>query len=299
MESVSIFSGSSSKKLASDLAKYMDGRLGDVELSTFTNQEIRVFVKEKTVRNQAVVIQSLSSPTERNLIEFCLLCDALSRMGVSDITAIIPWLGYSKQDKVFQTGEPLSIKIIAKIVQTVPIKRLITFDLHNPAILGFFDIPVVNLTAGSLFIDYFKKKVTKNTVVVAPDAGAVKSSSLFADALGVPVVYLDKHRDLTTGTVTMRGMSRDVKGARSIILDDMIVTGSTLVETAHMLQKAGATHISVAATHHLYVPGAQEAIEKSGINEVVVTDTIERSQKYDTLRVASIVPILGTFLQDR
>lgn len=299
MESVFIFSGSSSKKLASDLAKHMDGRVGDVELSTFTNREIRVFVKEKTVGSQAIVIQSLSSPTERNLIEFCLICDALTRMGVRDITAVIPWLGYSKQDKVFRTGEPLSIKVIAKIVQTVPIKRLITFDLHNPAILGFFDIPVVNLTAGPLFIDYFKKKVTNNTVVVAPDARAVKSSSLFADALGVPVVYFDKHRDLTTGKVTVRGMSRDVKGARAIILDDMIVTGSTLVETAHMLQKAVVAHVSVAATHHLYVPGAQERVEKSGIDQVVVTDTIEKSQAYKTLDIVSIVPILGEFLHNR
>jgi ribose-phosphate pyrophosphokinase len=221
-----------------------------------------------------------------------LLCDALRRKGVKEITAVIPWLGYSKQDKVFRSGEPLSVKVIAKMIQSVSLERIITFDLHNLAILGFFEIPVTNLSASSMFLDYFEKSKNGHTLVVAPDAGAVKSSTAFAQKLGVGVAYVDKKRDLKTGKVTIHDINRSIKGHDVLVVDDMIATGGTLIETAKFVKKKGASSVRVAATHHLYVNGTQEKLEKSPIDELVVSDTIKKAGKYDKLKVLSVADLL-------
>lgn len=293
-----IYAGSASNSLARKVAESTGATFGTAEVSRFSNDELRVWVKETKLNNKAVIVQSLSTPVDSNIIEFCLLADTLHRLGVQDLYAVIPWLAYSKQDKVFRTGEPLSVKVIARILQTVPIKRLFTFDLHNLAILGFFDIPVTNLSARTLFTDYFKSKVTDKTVVVAPDAGAIKSSNVFATELGVPVAYIDKKRDLATGKVSIMGISRQIEGAQALLIDDMIVTGDTLVETAGFLKSHKAETIAVAATHHLYVKGAQSAIEKSGVDQVVVTDTIEPRLSSPKLTVLSVSDIVSQTLAD-
>lgn len=294
-----VFSGRSNISLAREVAGLLGTKLGDVEISRFSNDEARVWVSEQKVNHSAIVVQSLSQPVDSHIIEFGLLCDGLYRMGVQDLVAVVPWLAYSKQDKVFREGEPLSVKVIAKMLQVVPVRRLFTFDLHNLAILGFFDIPVVNLSARPVMIDYFKSKATSNSVVVAPDAGAIKSSHAFAQALDVPIVYMDKKRNLETGKVTVMGMSREIKGQDVFILDDMIVTGSTLIETSKYLKNHGAKTISVAATHHLYVPGAQEAIENGGVDEVVVTNTIEAKTASPKLKILSVAPVIAQALKSR
>lgn len=274
-----IFSGSSNRELAKKVADLMGAQLGEIEISEFANGETRVWIKEKKIDKEVIVIQSLSTPTNDYLVEFCLICDGLRRGGATDITAVIPWMGYSKQDKVFRSGEPLSAKVVAQIIQVAHVSRIITFDLHNRATLGFFDIPVTDVSAKPLLIEYFKKSVGESTVVVAPDAGAVKASTTFAMEVGVPIVYMDKKRDLVTGEVKVIGMSRPVEGADVIIIDDNVFTGSTLLETAKELKKSGAKTIRVGLTHHLYVPGVQAKIEKSEIDEIVVTDTVARSAK--------------------
>lgn len=288
-----IFSGRSNHILAQELAKEMGTRVGDVQIDRFLNDEARLYVNERHVGERAIVIQSLSQPVDQHIIEFGLLCDALYRMGVQDLIAVIPWLAYSKQDKVFRDGEPLSVKVIAKMLQVVPVKRLYTFDLHNLAILGFFDIPVVNLSARQLFIDYFNSRIKKNILVAAPDAGAIKSSTSFAQAIGVQVVYIDKKRDLVTGNVKIMGISRNVKGKEIIIIDDMIVTGGTMIETVKFLKSKGAVKITIGSTHHLYVSGAQKHIEDSGVDEVIVTNTIEPRLKSDKLKILSVAPLIA------
>ncbi|MFZ2199271.1 MAG: ribose-phosphate pyrophosphokinase [Microgenomates group bacterium] len=270
-----IFSGSSNRELASKIAKLLESQMGKVESSKFENGERRVRVMGEA-KGSVALIQSLSSPVDEHLIEFCLLGDALTRQGHTNMVGIVPWLGYSKQDKVFLPGEPLSAKVIAQILQTTKIKKIITFDLHNRAITGFFDIPVVELSAKPLFLEYFRKMVGADTVVVAPDEGAVKASAYFARELNIPIAYMDKRRDLKTGKVEVVSMSGEVKGKRVIIVDDMIVTGSTMMESAKYLKKQGAKSVSVAATHHLHIPGVQEKLEKSEIDEVVVTDSVSK-----------------------
>ncbi len=278
-----VFSGSSNKPLAEKLAKKLKVTLGMVELSRFENGEIRVFIKEKVSDDVAVVVQSLSTPPDEHLVEFVLICDALKRMGVGKIIGVVPWLGYSKQDKVFRPGEPLSVKVIAQMLQVVPLTRLITFDLHNPAILGFFEIPVSNLSARQLFSQHIKpikgSEPLGGMVVVAPDAGAVKASTQFALELGVQVAYIDKVRDLTTGRVTIQGINGDISGKQVLMIDDMIVTGSTLIETSKYLKKVGVKKIVVAATHHLYLPGVDEKLSTSSLDRLIITDTIQKPRK--------------------
>jgi ribose-phosphate pyrophosphokinase len=301
-----IFSGSSNQELAKKIATLMVTKLGEMEISQFANGETRVWVKEKKVDKQVVVVQSLSTPTNEHLIEFCLICDALHRGGATDITAVIPWMGYSKQDKVFRAGEPLSAKVVAQILQTARPAKIITIDLHNKATLGFFDCPIVELSARPILLEYFKKKWSmvngqwsSNVVIAAPDSGAVKASTAFAEELGVGVVYIDKKRDLESGEVSVMGMSHSVDGLDVIIVDDNVFTGSTLLQTAKELKKAGAKSVRVGLTHHLYVRGVQEKLEESEIDEMVVSDSVagirnqERGiRKYKKLKILSVAEMI-------
>ncbi|MFH1244077.1 MAG: ribose-phosphate pyrophosphokinase [bacterium] len=271
-----IFSGSSNRGLAEKIAGLMGSKLGLMDITQFANGETRVWVREKKIEKQIVVVQSLSTPTNEHLIELCLICDALHREGATEITAVIPWMGYSKQDKVFRSGEPLSCKVVAQILQTAKIAKIVTIDLHNHSTLGFFDIPIVELSAKPLLREYF---VNFAGVVVAPDAGAVKASTEFAEALGVEVVYVDKRRDLASGKVSVVGMSGSVRAKDILMMDDNVFTGSTLLQTTKELKKAGARSIRVGLTHHLYVPGVQERLENSEIDEIVVTDTVSAQSK--------------------
>ena len=269
-----LYGGSSNQELIKKIGE-LGVSIGNVNISKFANDEKRVSVGKGS--GGAVILQSFSSPVDENIVEFCLLSDALTRAGYTELVGVIPWLGYSKQDKIFLPGEALSAKVIAQIIQTTKIKKLITFDLHNRAITGFFDIPVIELSAKPLFREYFAQKIGADTdkyVVVAPDEGAVKASAAIARELGVPIAYMDKRRDLKTGEVSVVGMSGEVVGKNVIIVDDMIVTGSTMMESAEYLKKIGAISVSVAATHHLHLDGVQDKLEKSEIDEVVVSDSV-------------------------
>lgn len=285
-----IFGGSSNPELVSKIAKLLRVKVGEVESSKFENGERRIRVEKGS--GGAAIVQSFSQPVDEHLIEFCLISDALSRQGYTNLVGVVPWLGYSKQDKVFLPGEALSAKVIAQIIQTTKIKKLLTFDLHNRAITGFFEIPVVELSAKPIFIEYFRQSIGEDTVVVAPDEGAVKASAYFARELSVPIAYIDKRRDLSSGKVEVAGMTGQVSGKRVIIVDDMIVTGSTMMATAKYLKKQGAKSVSVAATHHLYVPGAQEKLEESEIDEVVVSDTVSGTREYKKLKILSVASLI-------
>lgn len=292
--SMLVFSGSSNQTLAKRIAQELKTRLGKIELTRFSNDEARVFINEPNPGREAVLVQSLSSPTDQHLVEFCLIADALNRLGVKKITAVIPWLGYSKQDKVFRSGEPLSVKVIAKMLQVVPLEKVITFDLHNLAIPGFFEVPVVNLSGRKVFREYYQNKITEKTVIAAVDAGSVKSSERFSEDLGgVPLVYMNKIRDLITGKVLYKSISESVKGKTILIKDDLISSGGTLVEAAKFLKTNGADKINVCATHHLYVPGAQSKLDNSPINQIMVTDTVEPQSESRKLKVVSVAKMIA------
>jgi ribose-phosphate pyrophosphokinase len=284
-----VFSGSSNRPLAQKIAQCLKTRLGKIELSRFPNDEARVYIKEKNPGEKAVLVQSLSHPTDRHLVELILIGDALVRLGVKKIILVIPWLGYSKQDKVFRSGEPLSSQVVAKILQLLPLEKVITYDLHNPQIAKFFSCRVINMSGRRLFNNFFKTRVDNQTMVVAPDKGSEDSSKRFARDLGnLSVAIIDKDRNLATGKLTLGGISRSVKGRKVLIKDDMISTGGTILAAAGLLKQEGVKKIEVCATHHLFVPGSQAKIDRSPINCLWITDTVKQPKKYAKLKVLSV-----------
>jgi len=268
--------------------------LGEVELSRFDNDEARVWIKEKSVPEKVVLLQSLSEPTDHNIVEYLLMADALERMGAREIIAVIPWFGYSKQDKVFRRGEPLSAQVMASMVQTAAVKKIITFDLHSKIMEGFFKVPVVNLSAKQILLEEFKgNKENNDIVVVAPDVGASGPSAKVAKELGVDLAVIHKTRDLDTGRVKAGKIKGEVEGKDVIIFDDIIATGSTILEAAKFLGERQAKSVVVAATHHLYVQNTQTKIDKSAILSLVVTDTIKQQEKSDKLKVVSVADLIA------
>ncbi len=289
-----IFSGSSNQKLADKIAKILHLRPGQIELSRFPNGECRVWVNDKTTNSECVVVQSFSNPPDNNIIEFCLIVDALKRSGVKKITAVVPWFGYCIQDKVFRPGEPLTSKVIARIIQNSGIDKLITVDLHNETILGFFDIPVIHLSATNLFIDYFKKN-QKIDLIISPDIGGVKKATKLAQALDLPISVINKKRDLSSGEVKIIGVNRKIKGKTVLINDDFTSTGQTLIKVAKFLKKQGVKKVYASLAHHFYAPGVQERIENSQLDNLFVTDTIKapKIKKWKKLKIISIANLLA------
>ena len=202
-------------------------------------------------------------------------------------------MGYSKQDKVFRQGEPLSMEVVAQILDTAGFEKIITLDLHNLNCVEFFKTLVINLSARNLLAKYFKKEADENTVVVAPDVGAIKLVEKLAKKLGVKAAYIDKQRDLETGKITIKKIDQSVMDKNIVIIDDMLATGDTLVETVKFLKKQGVQLIKVGVTHHLYVKGAQKKIDKSLIDGLIVTNTIEQKRKSRKLKVISVAELIA------
>lgn len=295
-----IFSGSSNSGLARKVARELNLKLGKVELSEFPNQEIRVFVKEKVCHQRVFIFQSLSIPGEKNLIELCLLADALKRLGAKEIVAVIPWLAYTKQDKVFRVGEPLSAKVIAKMIQSAPLDSILAFDLHNIAIAGFFDLPVIHLSAFPILKETLKKEASKQSLVLSIGAGGAKLSADLANDLNLPIAYFDSRRDLKNGKVTVNNVSQEISGRDIIIIDDMIATGSTLIESSNFLKKKKAKSITIAVSHHLFVPGVSEKLEKSKIDRLFATDSVAkpRGLKLKKTKIVSIAPLISNYIKN-
>ncbi|MFC1711222.1 ribose-phosphate diphosphokinase [Patescibacteria group bacterium] len=293
-KNLKVYSGSSNNILAKKISDFLNVKLGQVELSRFANNECRVWIKDKEKISKAVIVQSFSYPPDEHLIEFLFMVDALKRKGAKKIIAVIPWFGYCIQDKVFRPGEPLSSKVMARLLQSVKVSHTITLDLHNETISGFFDMPFTHLKARDVFIDYFKNKKIVDTIV-SPDVGALKNATVFAQNMNLPLVIINKARNLATGKVSIVGVSGEIKGKSVLIPDDFISTGGTLVQTAKFLKDRGVKKVYAALTHHFYVPGVQEKIEKSSLDMLYVTDTIKKPvvKKYKKLTIISVANLLA------
>jgi ribose-phosphate pyrophosphokinase len=291
-----IVAANATKDLAESISQKTNIPLQLLESSRFPNQELKIRLKPGN--STTILLGSFSSPVNTNIIEYMLAADALKRQGCNNIMGIISYLAYSKQDKVFLPGEPLSAKVIASIIQTGPFTRLYTMDLHNPSISGYFDIPVINLSAVETLAEDAASNVLPDSIVVSPDAGSIKNSNRFAQKLNVPLAFATKHRDLETGAVTFDDLSRPVQDQNVYIYDDMIATGSTLVELAEFLSQKGAASIHIYCTHHLYVNGVQDKIAHSSINSLTVTNTIAKPEHVSTnkLRIIDIAPIIANQL---
>lgn len=296
MKDVLLYSGTSNPLLARQVAKRLNLTLGDVEITRFIDNECRVFVKDSVTGAQVFVLQSLSEVADQHLVELCLLGQAMKNMKATGVTAVIPWMGYSKQDKAFRKGEAVSAQLVAKFIEAAGFTRVITCELHSENLLPFFTIPVVELSTHTLLAEalFAELKERQHLLVVSPDKGGVSRSEAFARTARIPIAYLTKTRDVVSGTVTVSAVSEDVAGKDCIIFDDIINTGATAIKTSEYLKARGAGKVYFLATHGILAGHAAEDLKKSLIDRMIITDTVAvpRQKQFDKLRIISVAPLI-------
>lgn len=288
-----IFSGSSNPQLAANIAEHLGLPLGKIKLSRFKSGEVYVHFEE-TIRNCDVfLVQSLSHPINDYFVELLVMIDAAKRASARTINVVLPYYGYARQERKAAPREPISAKMVADVLTTVGAHRIVTIDLHAPAIQGFFNIPVDHLTALDLISDYLKSKNIRNPVVVSPDAGRASTAEKLANQLDCSFAIMIKKRPAHNESVITHVIG-DVEGCTPIIIEDMIDTGTTIVNVVEGLKERGAEDGFVCATHPLFSGPALERLDHPNIREVVVTDTIllpeDRSPRF---KVISVAPMLA------
>lgn len=269
-----IFSGTSNVPLSQAIAVELGVSLGQVEITRFIDSECRVFVEEDVKDETVFVVQSLSRVADQNLVELCLLGAALKDRGAKKVTAVIPWMGYSKQDKAFRKGEAISAQLVAKFIEAAGFDEVITVELHSKHVLSYFHIPVIEVSTHQLFLSD-----DTDAVIVSPDKGGASRSERFAKEKQLPVLYIDKSRDVKSGEVTVHGISGDVTGKMVIIFDDIINTGATAIMASAFLKEKGAGKIYFFATHAVLAGTAIENLSQSAIDKIIVTDTIHQTRQ--------------------
>ena len=289
-----IFSGNANPPLAEEIASYLNINLGRAIVGRFRNDETRVKLEENVRGSDVFVVQPTCTPVNEHLMELLLLIDALKRASAARITAVIPYYGYAKQEKKTTGREPISAKLVANLIRTAGANRVLTMDLHAPAIEGFFDIPVDHLQAGPLLADYMRELSLKNPVVVSPDAGGVGRANSFRERIGAGLAIIAKQHPQPDVAEVLE-MVGEVEGRTAIIVDDMISTGGTLAEAARALKERGALQVYACATHGIFAGGAIATIAESSMVETVVTNTIPLPREYDSarIRLISVAPLFA------
>jgi len=295
-EGIRLIAGNSNKGLAYEVANYLDLPLTDTTVMNFSDGELFVKINENIRGSDTFIIQSTCAPVNTNIMELLLIIDALKRASAGRITAVIPYYGYGRQDRKVQPRVPISSKLVADILEVAGADRILTIDLHAGQIQGFFDIPVDHLYATPPILEYIKKNhPNKDFVVISPDAGGVERARAFARNLNTSLAIIDKRREAANVCEVMNVIG-DVKGKATLILDDMIDTAGTTVQAAEILMKYGATSVLAACTHGVLSGPAIERINKSLIEEVIVTNTIpvgDKANQCKKLKVISIAYLLG------
>ncbi len=273
--------------LARDITAHLNLNPGRAMVGQFKNGETRVKIDENVRGSDVFVIQSLTMPVDHHLMELLIMVDALRRASARRITAVVPYYGYAKQEKKTTGREPITAKLIANLLTTAGADRLLTMDLHAPAIEGFFDIPVDHLQAGPLLVDYFRNKALQNVVSVSPDAGGVGRANKFRERIDAGLAIIAKQRP-EADVAEVVEMVGDVDGKTAVIVDDMISTGGTLVEAAKLLHERGAKRIFACATHGIFAGAAFAHMVDSHLEEIVVTDTIVLPPEASAARIKTI-----------
>jgi ribose-phosphate pyrophosphokinase len=295
-----VFAGRASQDLGQRIAGRLGIELGEVNLETFANGEIYVRFEESVRGADVFLVQSTSRPVNDNLVELLIMINAAKLASAHRITAVIPWYGYSRQDKKSAPREPITAKLIADVLEAAGVDRVLTMDLHAGQVQGFFNVPVDHMTALPMFVDHLRERaydgeLSEPLVVVSPDAGRAKLANHFAERLGATLAVLTKQRpDHNEAEITL--LIGDVAGRCAILIDDMIDTAGTLVAGAQVVKDAGATRFFAAATHALLSGRAVERLRESVIEEVVLTDTVplpEEAVADEMFRVLSVDRILA------
>ena len=278
-DELEIFTGNSNPALAREVAENLGVKLGQAEVGRFPDGEVMVEVRENVRGGDCFVIQSTCSPPNDNLMELLLLMDALRRASAGRITAVIPYFGYSRQDRKVAPRVPISAKLVADLITTAGASRVLTVDLHAGQIQGFFNIPVDNLYAMPVLVQYFRRRLADQRItVVSPDAGGVERARAFARRLNADLAIIDKRRQRASEVAEMR-LVGEVRDSVALLVDDMIDTAGTITEAAKVISAAGASEVMACATHPILSDPACERLDRSIIKELVATNTIPLSPK--------------------
>lgn len=293
-EKLILFAGSSIPELGGAIASNLEIKLGEVDLTRFSNGEIHVRYVDNVRGTHAFVLQTLSPPVNDNLMELLIMIDALKRASAAKISAVIPHYGYARQDRKATGREPITAKLVADLLTIAGIDRLLTMDLHAGQIQGFFNVPVDHLTAVPILSSYFVSKGLENLVVVSPDVGRVNVAKKYADTLGANLAILHKSRPGPNESEVTHVVGK-VKDKTALLIDDMIDTAGTLVTSAEALRARGTKGVYTAATHALLSGPAVERLAASPIKEVVVTDTVPvpPDKKLPKLTILPIAELLA------
>lgn len=296
-----IFSGSSNKPLAEKIAQGMGTTLSPIEIFVFPDGEKRIQIQEKVVDEETVVVESTSTPTADNFMELFFIVDGLKRSGAKSITAVVPYLGYQRQDHVFRDGEAVSLDVAVHALERSGATKVIAVDFHSIKIPEVFSVPVAHLSALPLFADKIKR--LGEGFLASPDMGGLRRISKMSELLdGMPWVATVKDRDLNTGEIVMSGIEGEeslIKG-KAFMVDDMIASGKTIVEAAKLLHEKGAEEIYVFATHPVFSREAPELLEQSLVKKVYVTDSvyIPEEKKFPKLEVLSVADMVAAELRN-
>ncbi len=296
MRGYKIFSGTANPEFAKKISKYLSLPLSECAIKTFSDGEISVQIGESVRGKDVFVIQPTCAPANSNLMELLILTDALKRSSANSITAVVPYFGYARQDRKAAPRVPISAKLVANMMQTAGIDRVVTMDLHAGQIQGFFDVPVDNLYGSLIFLDYLKEKNLKNPIIASPDVGGVARARSFAKKLSLDLVIVDKRREEANKSEVMNIIG-DVVGKDVILIDDMIDTAGTIVKAAGAFKEQGAKSVSAFCTHAVLSGPAYERIESGALDGLVVTDTIPLKQESDRIKVISVAPLFGEVIR--
>jgi len=286
-----ILTGNSNKQLSNKISKNLKNKLVNTSIRKFADGEIYIEINENIRGNSIFIIQSVSSPANDNLMELLLCIDALKRSSAKNITAVIPYFGYARQDRKVVPRTSISAKLVSNLITNAGADRVVTVDLHAGQIQGFFDIPVDNLFATPIFAKHIKRKIKSNNIIcVAPDVGGVERARALGKKLDVGLAIVDKRRP-SPGKSQVMNVIGNVKNKICILTDDIIDSGGTIVNAAEALLKRGAKEVHVYATHGVFSGDAVKKIKNSKIKNLVITDSIDSSDKLKKVRNIEVLSI--------
>ncbi len=291
---VQLFALSANVELAKEISEYSGIPISKCEINKFADGEIGLNIEQSVRGNHIFVVQPTNNPVNEHLMELLIMIDALKRASATSVTILMPYFGYSRQDRKAKSRQPITAKLVADLIQTAGANRVICIDLHAAQVQGFFDIPIDNFPAAPLLASYFNKRYLDDLIVVSPDHGGVTRARSFARLFDVPIAIIDKRRPAPNQAEVINVIG-DVTDKTCILFDDIIDTGGTLIAGAEALLKRGAKKVLAAATHAVFSRGAMEKLEASKISKIVVTNTIYHEKIKDSKKfvVLSIGQLLG------
>ncbi|PLY07851.1 MAG: ribose-phosphate pyrophosphokinase [Arcobacter sp.] len=292
MAKFKLFSGSANPEFAKKVGRYLNMEIGGATIQKFSDGEISVQIHESVRGQDVFIVQPTCAPTNDHLMELLIMVDALKRSSAKSISAVIPYFGYARQDRKAAPRVPITAKLVADMLESSGIDRVITIDLHAAQIQGFFNIPVDNLYGSVLFVDHLKNKNLKNPIIASPDIGGVARARSYADKLGYDLVIVDKRREKANVAEVMNIIG-EVEGKDVILVDDMVDTAGTLVKAAEALKSRGATSVMACCTHGVLSGPAFDRINNGTLDELIITDTIPMRGKSDKITILTGTKIIA------